>query len=141
MALPTRSLGPLTVSAQGLGCMSMTDFAYGPADADEATATLHRALDLGVTFIDTADIYGLTENERLVGRALAGRRDEVVLATKFANRDRRGRARTSTAARSGVARRATHRSNGSVWTTSTSTTSTGPTRACRSRSRSARCRS
>ena len=86
MALPTRSLGTLTVSAQGLGCMSMTDFAYGPADADEATATLHRALDLGVTFIDTADIYGLTENERLVGRALAGRRDEVVLATKFANR-------------------------------------------------------
>jgi aryl-alcohol dehydrogenase-like predicted oxidoreductase len=86
MALPTRSLGTLTVSAQGLGCMSMTDFAYGPADADEAAATLHRALDLGVTFIDTADIYGLTENERLVGRALAGRRDEVVLATKFANR-------------------------------------------------------
>lgn len=86
MALPTRSLGTLTVSAQGLGCMSMTDFAYGPADADEAVATLHRALDLGVTFIDTADIYGLTENERLVGRALAGRRDEVVLATKFANR-------------------------------------------------------
>lgn len=86
MALPTRSLGTLTVSAQGLGCMSMTDFAYGPADEDEAVATLQRALDLGVTLIDTADIYGMTENERLVGRALAGRRDEVVLATKFANR-------------------------------------------------------
>lgn len=86
MPLPTRSLGTLTVSAQGLGCMSMTDFAYGPADEGEAIATLHRAVDLGVTFIDTADIYGMTENERLVGRALAGRRDEVVLATKFANR-------------------------------------------------------
>lgn len=88
MTLPSRTLGAtgLTVSAQGLGCMSMTDFAYGPADEDEALATLHRAIELGVTFLDTADIYGLTENERLVGRAIAGRRDEIVLATKFANR-------------------------------------------------------
>ena len=86
MALPTRTLGPLPVSAQGLGCMSMTDFAYGPADEGEAIATLRRALELGVTLFDTADIYGMTENERLVGRALASRRDEVVLATKFANR-------------------------------------------------------
>jgi aryl-alcohol dehydrogenase-like predicted oxidoreductase len=87
MTLPTRTLGTdgPEVSAQGLGCMSMTDFAYGPADADEAVATLHRALDLGVTFLDTADVYGLTENERLVGRTIADRRDEVVLATKFGN--------------------------------------------------------
>jgi aryl-alcohol dehydrogenase-like predicted oxidoreductase len=85
MALPTRTLGRsgLITSAQGLGCMSMTDFAYGPADEEESVATIHRALDLGVTFLDTADIYGLTENEKLVGRAIADRRDEVVLATKF----------------------------------------------------------
>jgi len=87
MALPTRTFGRsgLTTSAQGLGCMSMTDFAYGPADEQESVATIHRALDLGVTFLDTADVYGLTENEKLVGRAIAGRRDEVVLATKFGN--------------------------------------------------------
>jgi len=90
MSLPTRTLGAgpdggLTVSSQGFGCMSLTDFAYGPADEAQATATFERALDLGVTFVDTADIYGLTENERLVGRLLAGRRDSVVLATKFGN--------------------------------------------------------
>ncbi|HEY8060830.1 MAG TPA: aldo/keto reductase, partial [Acidimicrobiales bacterium] len=87
MTLPTRTLGTdgPAVSAQGLGCMSMTDFAYGPADEDEAVATLLRALDLGVTFLDTADVYGLTENEKLVGRTIADRRDEVVLATKFGN--------------------------------------------------------
>ncbi|HYF45617.1 MAG TPA: aldo/keto reductase [Acidimicrobiales bacterium] len=85
MTLPTRTLGPLTVPAQGFGCMSLTDFAYGPADPDEAVATLERALDLGVTFLDTADVYGLTENEKLVGRVIAGRRDEVTLATKFGN--------------------------------------------------------
>ena len=68
--LPARSLGRSgpTVSAQGLGCMSMTDLAYGPADEDEAVATIRRALDLGVTFLDTADIYGANENEKLVGR-------------------------------------------------------------------------
>jgi aryl-alcohol dehydrogenase-like predicted oxidoreductase len=93
MALPSRTLGRsgLTTSAQGLGCMSMTDFAYGPADEEESMATIHRALELGVTFLDTADIYGLTENERLVGRAIAGRCDEVVLATKFGNVFRDGR--------------------------------------------------
>jgi aryl-alcohol dehydrogenase-like predicted oxidoreductase len=91
MTLPTRQLGDLAVSAQGLGCMSMTDFAYGPADEDEAVATLLRALDLGVTFLDTADVYGLTENEKLVGRTIAGRRDEVVLATKFGNVFRDGK--------------------------------------------------
>ncbi len=93
MSLPTRTLGPtgLTVPAQGLGCMSMTDFAYGPADEAEAVATIERALDLGVTFLDTADVYGLTDNERLVGRTIASRRDEVVLATKFGNVFRDGK--------------------------------------------------
>ena len=85
--LPTRSLGlhdPLTVGAIGLGCMGMSEF-YGTGDEDEATATIHRALDLGVTLLDTADMYGPFTNERLVGAAIAGRRDEVVLATKFGN--------------------------------------------------------
>jgi aryl-alcohol dehydrogenase-like predicted oxidoreductase len=76
------SLGGLEVSAQGLGCMGMSEW-YGHADWDESVATIHRALDLGVTFIDTADIYGAGHNEVLVGRAISGRRDEVQLATKF----------------------------------------------------------
>jgi aryl-alcohol dehydrogenase-like predicted oxidoreductase len=78
----TTTLGELTVSAQGLGCMGMSEF-YGPTDWDESVATVRRALDLGVTFLDTADIYGAGHNEVLVGRAIAGRRDEVQLATKF----------------------------------------------------------
>jgi aryl-alcohol dehydrogenase-like predicted oxidoreductase len=78
----TTTLGPLTVSAQGLGCMGMSEW-YGATDWDESIATIHRALDLGVTFIDTADIYGAGHNEVLVGRGIAGRRDEVQLATKF----------------------------------------------------------
>jgi aryl-alcohol dehydrogenase-like predicted oxidoreductase len=84
MILPTRTLGRsgLTVSAEGLGCMGMS-FAYGTPDHDEATATIHRALELGVTFFDTADMYGFGHNEELVGKALAGRRDDVVVATKF----------------------------------------------------------
>ena len=84
MTLPTRTLGRpgLTVSAEGLGCMGMS-FAYGTPDHGEATATIHRALELGVTFFDTADMYGFGHNEELVGNALAGRRDDVVIATKF----------------------------------------------------------
>ncbi|HEY8621749.1 MAG TPA: aldo/keto reductase [Dermatophilaceae bacterium] len=74
----------LTVSAEGLGCMGMSAF-YGAFDDAESTATIHRALDLGVTLLDTADIYGPFTNEVLVGKAIAGRRDEVVLATKFGN--------------------------------------------------------
>jgi aryl-alcohol dehydrogenase-like predicted oxidoreductase len=78
----TTNLGQLTVSAQGLGCMGMSEW-YGPTDWDESIATIHRALDLGVTFLDTADAYGAGHNEVLVGRAIANRRDEVQLATKF----------------------------------------------------------
>jgi aryl-alcohol dehydrogenase-like predicted oxidoreductase len=79
----TRKLGGLEVGAQGLGCMGMSQ-AYGVFDnEDESIATVHRALDLGVTLLDTANVYGGGANEELVGRAIAGRRDEVVLATKF----------------------------------------------------------
>jgi aryl-alcohol dehydrogenase-like predicted oxidoreductase len=74
----------LEVSAMGLGCMGMSEF-YGSTDEDEAVRTIHRALELGVTFLDTADMYGPFTNERLVGRAISGRRDEVQLATKFGN--------------------------------------------------------
>ena len=84
MTLATRRLGSTgpVVSSEGLGCMGMSEF-YGPGDEAESIATIHRALELGVTFLDTADMYGPYANEELVGRAIAGRRDEVVLATKF----------------------------------------------------------
>jgi aryl-alcohol dehydrogenase-like predicted oxidoreductase len=78
---------PLTVSALGLGCMGMSEF-YGTADEADGIATIHRALDLGVTFLDTADMYGPFTNERLVGKAIAGRAGDVQLATKFGNERR-----------------------------------------------------
>jgi aryl-alcohol dehydrogenase-like predicted oxidoreductase len=80
-----RNLRDLTVSAVGLGCMGMSEF-YGPRDDDQSIATIRHALDIGVTFLDTSDMYGSGHNEELVGRAIAGRRDEVQLATKFAVR-------------------------------------------------------
>ncbi len=84
--METRKLGTqgLEVSELGLGCMGMSEF-YGTGDEDESIATIHRAIELGITFLDTADMYGPFANEKLVGKALAGRRDQVVLATKFGN--------------------------------------------------------
>ena len=87
--MDSRVLGKqgLKVSSMGLGCMGMSEF-YGAADERESVAVIHRAIDLGVTFLDTADMYGPFKNEILVGKAIAGRRGEVVLATKFGNERR-----------------------------------------------------
>src|SRR3982751_5918837 len=83
-SIKTRRLGSqgLQTSALGLGCMGMSDF-YGPSDEQQSVATIHRAIELGVNFLDTADMYGPHTNEQLVGRAIKDRRDKVVLATKF----------------------------------------------------------
>jgi aryl-alcohol dehydrogenase-like predicted oxidoreductase len=87
--MKSRALGSqgLVMSEQGLGCMGMSEF-YGRADEDEAIATIHRAIELGVTLLDTADMYGPFTNERLVGRAIADRHEQVVVATKFGNERR-----------------------------------------------------
>ncbi len=81
--MKTRELGRsgLTVSVLGLGCMGMSEF-YGPSDKNESIATIHRTIELGITFLDTADVYGPYKNEELVGRAIRGKRDKLVIATK-----------------------------------------------------------
>ena len=138
MTITQRTLGPnnaaLTVSSLGLGCMGMSEF-YGTPDEQGGIDTIHRALDLGVTFLDTADMYGPFTNEQLVGKAIKDRRDEVQLATKFGNvrgperrapRHRRlARLRPPGLRRLAAAARAS--------TTSTSTTSTASTSRSRSR--------
>jgi len=87
MSMPRRKLGSqgLSVSAQGLGCMGMSDFYKGGQGEQESIATIHRALDLGIDFLDTADMYGPFTNEELVGRAIKGKRDQFIVATKFGN--------------------------------------------------------
>ncbi|RUW63223.1 aldo/keto reductase [Mesorhizobium sp. M7A.F.Ca.US.008.03.1.1] len=92
MTLKTRKLGSqgLQVSAIGLGCMGMSQ-SYGPADEAESIATLHRAIELGCTFLDTAEVYGPYDNEALLGRALKGKRDQVTIATKFGFRIENGK--------------------------------------------------
>lgn len=82
--LPRRRLGELEVSGIGLGCMGMSDF-YGPRDDAQSVAVIHRALELGLNFLDTADMYGVGKNEELVGRAIKDRRDKAIIATKFGN--------------------------------------------------------
>jgi aryl-alcohol dehydrogenase-like predicted oxidoreductase len=88
-------LGDLTVSCLGLGCMGMSQSYGSTSDEAESIATVHAALDAGCTFLDTADVYGDGANEELVGRAIAGRRDEVVLATKFGFKRAEPRSSTS----------------------------------------------
>ena len=131
LAYPRRTLGTgnaaLTVSAMGLGCMGMSEF-YGTGDDDESIATIHAALDAGVDLLDTADMYGPFTNERLVGRAIAGRREQVVLATKFGNERNPDGSRLGINGRPEyMAKAAKRRSSAWVSTISTSTTSTGST--------------
>ena len=142
--LSTRKLGALTTPPMGLGCMGMSAF-YGTTDEGEAIATIHRALELGCTFLDTAEMYGPFTNEELVGKAIAGRRDEVHDRDEVrhplraddghpTNRVHRRLARERARARSRA------RCSASAPTTSTSTTSTASTRRRRSRRPSARWR-
>ncbi len=109
MPVPRRTLGTgaaaLEVSAQGLGCMGMSEF-YGTGDDRGSIAVIHAALDAGVDFLDTADMYGPFTNERLVGQAIAGRRDDVVLATKFGNERREDGSRVGVNGRPDYVRRA-----------------------------------
>ena len=118
MGMPRRELGryrPM-VSGARLGCMGMSDFLRNGGRRGIGIATIHRALDIGVTFLDTADAYGPATNQRLVGRAIRDRRDQVVLATKFGNvREPTARSSASTAAPNTCARRATRRCSGSAW--------------------------
>ena len=136
--MQTRRLGTLEVSAIGLGCMGMSEF-YGPRDESESIATIHRALELGVTLLDTADMYGPFTNEELVGRAIRGRRDRVVLATKCGivrdatNRTVRGIDGTPGLHPERLREQPAQRSES---TTSTSTSSIAWTRRCRSRTAS-----
>ena len=141
--IPTRTLGRsnLTAGAIGLGCMSFSP-TYGGFDGYDPTETINRALDLGVTMLDTADVYGPHVSEQVVGQAIAARRDDAVVATKFgilrvgAGRARRAPGRRPTRVR--AVARSTARSPGSASTTSTCTTCTGPTPTCPSRRPSAR---
>ncbi len=105
--MQTRHLGPdrLAVAALGLGCMGMSEF-YGTGDEQESIEVIHAALDAGCTFLDTADMYGPFTNEKLVGRAVAGRRDDVVLATKFGNERRPDGSRVGVNGRPEYVRRA-----------------------------------
>ena len=127
--------GPDRVRALGLGCMGMSEF-YGPTDDEQSIAAIHRALDVGITLLDTSDMYGPYTNEQLVGTAIADRRDQVVLATKFESCATRATG-ASTIRPSTRPAPATRRCAGWPSTTSTSTTCTAATPTCRSRRPSA----
>ena len=135
-----RKLGSqgLEVSELGLGCMGMSEF-YGTPDEEESVATIHRAIELGVDFLDTADMYGPFTNERLVGHAIADRRERVTLATKFGNQRGEDGSRLGVNGRPEYVRQSCEDSlRRLAWITSTSTTSTGWTTRCRSKRPGAR---
>ena len=143
--LPERRLGATgpTVSAIGLGCMGMSPDLYGAADRDESIATIHAALDAGITLLDTGDFYGMGHNELLIREALPARdRDDVTISVKFgAQRDPDGGWLGYDARPQAVKTSSRTRSSGSAPTTSTSTGPRALTRTCRSRRPSARSRS